>query len=170
MDWLTRSEKVRLWIKEYRYVILVLVLGILLMMLPQGKTEETDFGEKEQQSVIPETEAVETLQEQLEQLLSLVQGAGKVRVLLTEAEGECVIYQTDGEQGSQNSTRADTVIVSDSARAESGLVQQILPPSYMGAIILCQGADSASVRLSLIEAVSNATGLSSDRISVLKMK
>ena len=166
MDWLTRSEKVRLWIKEYRYVILVLVLGILLMMLPQGKTEE----KKDDNVLIPETEAVETLQEQLEQLLSQVQGAGMVRVLLTEAEGERVIYQTDGEQGSQNSTRADTVIVSDSARAESGLVQQILPPSYMGAIILCQGADSASVRLSLIEAVSNATGLSSDRISVLKMK
>lgn len=166
MDWLTRSEKVRLWIKEYRYVILVLVLGILLMMLPQGKTEE----KKDDNVLIPETEAVETLQEQLEQLLSQVQGAGMVRVLLTEAEGERVIYQTDGEQSSQNSTRADTVIVSDSARAESGLVQQILPPSYMGAIILSQGADSASVRLSLIEAVSNATGLSSDRISVLKMK
>ena len=166
MDWLTRSEKVRLWIKEYRYVILVLVLGILLMMLPQGKKKK----KKDDNVLIPETEAVETLQEQLEQLLSQVQGAGKVRVLLTEAEGERVIYQTDGEQGSQNSTRADTVIVSDSARAESGLVQQILPPSYMGAIILCQGADSASVRLSLIEAVSNATGLSSDRISVLKMK
>ena len=166
MDWLTRSEKVRLWIKEYRYVILVLVLGILLMMLPQGKTEE----KKDDNVLIPETEAMETLQEQLEQLLSQVQGAGKVRVLLTEAEGERVIYQTDGEQSSQNSTRADTVIVSDSARAESGLVQQILPPSYMGAIILSQGADSASVRLSLIEAVSNATGLSSDRISVLKMK
>lgn len=166
MDWLTRSEKVRLWIKEYRYVILVLVLGILLMMLPQGKTEE----KKDDNVLIPETEAVETLQEQLEQLLSQVQGAGMVRVLLTEAEGERVIYQTDGEHSSQNSARADTVIVSDSARAESGLVQQILPPSYMGAIILCQGADSASVRLSLIEAVSNATGLSSDRISVLKMK
>ena len=166
MDWLTRSEKVRLWIKEYRYVILVLIIGILLMMLPQGKTEE----KKDDNVLIPETEAVETLQEQLEQLLSLVQGAGKVRVLLTEAEGERVIYQTDGEQRSQDSKRADTVIVSDSARAESGLVQQILPPSYMGAIILCQGADSASVRLSLIEAVSNATGLSSDRISVLKMK
>ena len=98
MDWLTRSEKVRLWIKEYRYVILVLVLGILLMMLPQGKTEE----KKDDNVLIPETESVETLQEQLEQLLSQVQGAGKVRVLLTEAEGERVIYQTDGEQSSQN--------------------------------------------------------------------
>ena len=166
MDWMTLREKARLWLKEYRYVILVLVLGILLMMLPQGKTEE----KKEESIPIPETEAQETVQEQLEQLLSMVQGAGKVRVLLTEAEGERVVYQTDGEESSQNSKRTETVILSDSGRAESGLVQQIIPPTYLGAIILCQGADSASVRLALIEAVSNATGLSSDRISVLKMK
>lgn len=166
MDWMTLREKARLWLKEYRYVILVLVLGILLMMLPQGKTEE----KKEESIPIPETEAQETVQEQLEQLLSMVQGAGKVRVLLTEAEGERVVYQTDGEENSQNSKRTETVILSDSGRAESGLVQQIIPPTYLGAVILCQGADSASVRLALIEAVSNATGLSSDRISVLKMK
>ena len=166
MDWMTLREKARLWLKEYRYVILVLVLGILLMMLPQGKTEE----KKEESIPIPETEAQETVQEQLEMLLSMVQGAGKVRVLLTEAEGERVVYQTDGEENSQNSKRTETVILSDSGRAESGLVQQIIPPTYLGAVILCQGADCASVRLALIEAVSNATGLSSDRISVLKMK
>ena len=166
MDWMTLREKARLWLKEYRYVILVLVLGILLMMLPQGKTEE----KKEESIPIPETEAQETVQEQLEQLLSMVQGAGKVRVLLTEAAGEQVVYQTDGEESSQNTRRTDTVILSDSGRSESGLVQQILPPTYQGAVILCQGADSAAVRLALIEAVSNATGLTSDRISVLKMK
>lgn len=166
MDWLTRLGKARLWLKEYRYVILVLVLGLLLMMLPQGKSSQ----QKEEEAAVPETEAQESFQEQLEQLLSMVQGAGKVRVLLTEAEGERIIYQTDGEENAQNTKRTDTVILSDSGRAQSGLVQQILPPTYLGAIILCQGADSASVRLALIEAVSNATGLSSDRISVLKMK
>lgn len=166
MDWLTLRGKARLWLKEYRYVLLVLFLGIVLMLLPQSKAAEE--GDKE--TPVPETVAEESLQEQLEQLLSIVQGAGKVRVLLTEAAGERVIYQTDGEENSQNTKRTDTVILSDSGRAESGLVQQILPPTYQGAVILCQGADSASVRLALIEAVSNATGLTSDRISVLKMK
>lgn len=166
MDWLTLRGKARLWLKEYRYVLLVLFLGIVLMLLPQSKAAEE--GDKE--TPVPETVAEESFQEQLEQLLSMVQGAGKVRVLLTEAAGERVIYQTDGEENSQNTKRTDTVILSDSGRAESGLVQQILPPTYQGAVILCQGADSAAVRLALIEAVSNATGLTSDRISVLKMK
>lgn len=166
MDWLTLREKLRLWLKEYRYVILVLFLGIVLMLLPQSNERE----ERDTEAPVAETVAAVSLQEQLEQILTMVQGAGKVRVLLTEAAGERVVYQTDGEESSQNSKRTDTVILSDSGRAESGLVQQILPPTYQGAVILCQGADSAAVRLALIEAVSNATGLSSDRISVLKMK
>ena len=62
-----------------------------------------------------------------------------------------------------------TVIIS-SNREESGLIQQIHPPIYQGAIILCQGADSAAVRLSIVDAVANVTGLSTDKITVLKMK
>lgn len=167
MDWLTLRGKARLWLKEYRYVILVLVLGIVLMLLPQGKTAAK---EERAEQVPLETEPEKSLQERLELLLSMVQGAGKVRVLLTEATGERVIYQTNGEENSQNTRRTETVILSDSARTESGLVQQLIPPTYRGAVILCQGADSAAVRLALVEAVSNATGLTSDRITVLKMK
>ena len=67
-------------------------------------------------------------------------------------------------------TRKKTVVVTGSSREETGLVSQLLPPTYRGAVILCQGADNAQVRLSIVEAVSNATGLSTDKISVLKMK
>lgn len=41
---------------------------------------------------------------------------------------------------------------------------------YTGAVIFCHGADSASVRLKIVEAVSVYTGLSSNKIKVLKMK
>ena len=49
-------------------------------------------------------------------------------------------------------------------------VQQVLPESYRGAIVVCQGADSPAVKLAIVEAVSRATGLGADSISVLKMK
>lgn len=166
MDWMTLRGKAVLWLKEYRYVLLVLVLGIVFMLLPQGGAEKKEDAEPLEQETISE----ETLQEQLEAILSQVQGAGKVRVLLSEAEGKEIQYQTDEEERSQDSYQRDTVILSDSGRSQSGLIKQINPPKYLGAIILCQGADSASVILALVEAVSNATGLTTDRISVLKMK
>ena len=66
--------------------------------------------------------------------------------------------------------RKSTVLISGDNRAENGLLRQRNPPVYLGAIVLCQGADKASIRLAIVEAVTDATGLGSDRITVLKMK
>ena len=88
-------------------------------------------------------------------------------MLLTEASGRDVIYQTDT---AQNQSKLDTVIVRDGNHQETGLVKQILPPVYKGAVVVCQGADSAVVRLHVVEAVKSVTGLASDCITVLKMK
>ena len=53
---------------------------------------------------------------------------------------------------------------------ETGLIKQVNPPKYLGALIVCQGADDPSVRLAVSQAVASVTGISTDRISVLKMK
>ena len=58
----------------------------------------------------------------------------------------------------------------DNSRNERGLVIRTDPPKYLGAVVLCQGADSSVVRLAVIDAVSKVTGLGTDRICVLKMK
>ena len=102
-----------------------------------------------------------------------ISGAGQVSVLLTQAAGEETIYQTDENSSIQengNSIQRQTVLVSGTGREEIGLVKKVKAPTYLGAVVVCQGADNASVRLAIVEAVRSATGLSSDRISVLKMK
>ncbi len=140
------------------------------MLLPTDSTHQ----EQEAPPVTTEeTVEKENLQDQLSALLSQVSGAGKVKVLLTEATGEKTHYQenTDTSIGEQNQTvRTDTVLVTNSSRDQVGLISQIDPPTYQGAIILCQGADESAVRLAITEAVANATGLGYHKITVLKMK
>ena len=92
-----------------------------------------------------------------------------MRVLLTQREGEQTVYQTD-EDSTSSGVRSDTVLLSGADRSQTGLVRQINPPTYLGAVIVCQGADSASVRLAIVAAVGRVTGLSTDKITVLKMK
>lgn len=162
MDWVKLKSSGMEAVKKYRYVLLVVLAGILLMALPERK-EEQEKPEKTVEASQP------CLQESLSDILSQIAGAGKVKVLLTEAAGEQTIYQTD-ENYAGSDIRRQTVLVTNVSREEAGLVKQVNPPTYQGAIVLCQGADSASVRLSIVEAVSNATGLSTDKISVLKMK
>ena len=151
-------------LERYKYVLLIGLIGIGLLLLPSQNTyKDTDLPNH------PEIQQ-ESLQTQLEQLLSQLQGAGKVKLLLTTAQGEQYIYQTDSNAGQNGELRLETVIVSGTDRQENPILQQTIGPVYQGAVILCQGAGDAAVRLAVVEAVSKATGLGADKICVLKMK
>lgn len=167
MDPVTWKEKLSDLISRYKYVCIVVLAGLVLMSIPSQETAE------------PQPQSNDTLQEtddmsaQLEEILSMIDGVGKVQVLLTVSEGEQIqyVYDEDRNQGSDSSSvRRDAVIISDSERSDQGLIQQIIPPVYLGAIVVCEGGNIPSVQLDVITAVSNATGLSTDRITVLKMK
>jgi len=162
MDWIALKESGISWIKRYKYLSLVLILGILFMCMPPAN-------EAPETTETMEDPMSQDLQESLSEILSHIYGAGNVKVLLTCSQGEKTIYQTDIDLTSDKK-RQDTVLVSGEDRTESGLVQQINPPAYKGAIILCQGADNAAVKLNIVQAVMSVTGLTSDHITVLKMK
>lgn len=160
MDMESGKQQFITLVKRYQYVLLAVLVGILLMLIPQETPKNQPILQIEQ------TEKPD-LQTKLSAILSQISGVGKVEVLLTEATGSNTVYQVNTRQNQGN---LDTVIVMDQNREETGLVKQILPPIYRGAVIVCQGADSASVRLSVVDAVKSVTGLSSDCITVLKMK
>lgn len=150
-------------IKKYRYPLLIAVLGVILLWLPTaGKTDTAP-------QVIQQEQKSQSVASELTEILGSIAGVGRVQVLLTVSAGETAVYQTDIDD-SGTAIRKETVIITDSDRNQQALVTQILPESYRGAIIVCQGADSPAVKLAVVEAVSRATGLGADQISVLKMK
>ena len=165
MAWMKHREQVMQWLGKYRYVLLVVLLGLGLMLIP---TKDRKAATGSSTLSVP-AESGSTLSKELEDILSYIRGAGKVQVMLTVAKGEEIIYQTDGSTA-ENGNRHDTVVITDENRTQSGLVQQSIPPTYRGAIVVCQGADSPSVCLAIKEAVSKVTGLDISQISVLKMK
>jgi len=143
-------------------MVLLVFTGLFFMLLPDTREPEP--------VAVPVVETGKPdLEERLEEILSRISGVGKAEVLLTEALGADTVFQTD-EDVDTGSSRQDTVIVSGSSREEKGLVRQVNPPVYLGAVVVCQGADSAGIRLAVVDAVRSVTGLSTDRISVMKMK
>ena len=154
---------------KYRYGVLIVCIGLILMLLPpigtDRKTEEKDTAE----AVVQE----QSTEEALSMLLMTVEGAGNVRVYLSARSGWETVYQTDTETSTTQDTsnaKTNTVIITDTNREQQGLVRQINPPKYLGAIIVCQGADDLGVKLAIVDAVSKVTGLGANSISVLKMK
>ena len=169
MDIKMVKGKLRTFTDKYKYVFVVILAGIALMLLP-AQTSDTAAQTPQEEHQIEETETVE---KRLSDLLSKVDGAGKVEVMITAAAGEEIIYQTDTSASTgenTNTMQSDTITVSDAQRVETGLIKQVNPPRYQGAVVVCEGADSPTVRLAIVDAVAKITGLGADRISVMKMK
>ena len=144
-------------------MLLVLLLGLLLILLPTGGTAEP--GEASEEAPAPSLGApVFSLAEEerrLEATLSSVAGAGEARVLLSLKNTATRELAGDGE---------GTLVISAGGGSEGTVDLRYRYPEYLGAVVLCQGADSAAVRLGVTEAVSVFTGLGADKIKVMKMK
>lgn len=169
MDIKAATVKIINFIKKYKYVMLVILIGIVLMLIPNVST---DTKEPVSETIVHTQTEPET-EKRLAIILSRVQGAGAVEVMLSISAGEEIVYQMDSatnENGENSDIKINTVLVSDNNRNEQGLVQQINPPTYLGAIIVCEGADDPAVQLAIVDAVSKITGLGTHHISVLKMK
>ena len=67
-------------------------------------------------------------------------------------------------------SRQETVTLNRGSGYQEVVVTNQVYPVYQGAVVVCQGAENSAVRLAVTEAVSALTGLSSDRISIVKWK
>ena len=100
-----------------------------------------------------------------------IQGTGKLQVMLTLKSGSRLQLAEDtdrDEGGGEVSSSRETVTINRGSGYEDIVVTQQFYPAYQGAVVVCQGADQAAVRLAVTEAVAVLTGLSSDRITVVK--
>ena len=141
-----------------------LFLGVLLLILPRGGGEE---GQKEEDPSF----SLAAEEKRMAQALSRIEGAGNVTVVLTldtssEREyarnTEGTRQDEGGSGGSRAEEKSEVAEVSDSA-----LTVKYAYPRYRGALVIIQGGGSA-VKLEVTQAVAALTGLSTDKITVVK--
>ena len=157
-------------IKKYKYVLLTALLGVLLLLLPQNE-KAADSG-----SAAPSAaENFEALQNEMEDILSSLDGVGKLSLMLTVegggayelAQDETASLKARGEEVDEQTRKTETVVLGSGTSAEV-VVTHRRYPRFVGALIVCEGGDRADVQLKVTQAVSALTGLSSERISVVK--
>ena len=151
-----REQAPRL-LKKYRLPLLIFLAGLILAAWPAGKKQETKSVPVEAVSGFD----LDATTSQLEQLLSGIAGAGRVRLMLTLSGSEKTLYQTDSRtvtSAGSTTTQTETVFRQTGSSEKEPAAQSVLYPQYQGALVVCDGADSASVRLAIIQAVSSLTG------------
>lgn len=171
-----REQLLRLF-KKYQYFLLVLAVGVALLAF-QFPTKKDAGGQEKEQTGQATAFDLEEFEKQVQRSLSKIDGAGRVEVVLSLESSERNIYASDINQSSQNSGtdsasrdyESRISIVSDGSYGESPVLIRTDYPEFRGALVLCDGADNNTVRLQLTQAVSALCGLSSDRISIIKME
>lgn len=160
---------------RYKYVLIVAAAGVLLLLWPGERTAGSGGGTTPV-SLSPDKEPQTDMEKALKEILEQISGVGQVEVMLTlHTNGELVLAQNEslrysGNVQSPNSydRSHETVTVSGASGGQDVVITQEQYPQYRGALIVCDGGGNDAVRLQVIEAVSVLTGLSSDRISVVK--
>ena len=153
-----------LW-KKYKFVLLVVLVGIILMLLPvSSQTKETE----ENKSQIPqESFDLAAMEQRREEVLGKIDGVGKLRWMLTLQSGTRLTLAED-TQRDQDRTQREIVTLNRGSGNQEIVITNRFYPVYQGAVVVCQGADSSAVRLAITETVQALTGLPSDRIRVAK--
>ena len=162
-------EKLRDIFRKYRAVGLVLLAGLLLLLLPTGKSS----GQERQTSDDTQLYSLEETERRMAQLLGRMSGVGRVQVMLSLKTGPTLQLAQDmdleQEEGSLRQ-RSQPVTVNRGSGRQEVVVTNRVYPRYVGALVVCEGGGSAGVRLAVTQAVSALTALPSDKITVLQGK
>lgn len=127
----------------------------------------------------------DSLAEQLEVILSKIQGVGEVKVFVNYSESSEVIAmynettktshteETDTSGGTRQIQETDSqkdIIYQEDSGEKTPITQKIVQPKVEGAIITAKGANNVETKTNIIQAVEAVTGLATHKIQVFEMK
>lgn len=149
-----------------------------------NKESETTFKELAQESINSNNIKTDeyNLEDELEDILSNISGVGKVEVLITYSQSSQVVAMYDEKVTTSITEETDTAgakrnvqesdvskeIIVDGDNAP--ITEKVVMPKIEGAIVIAEGANNATIKTDIIQAVSAVTGVSTYKVQVFKMK
>lgn len=128
--------------------------------------------------------ATDNLAEQLEAILTKIQGVGDVKVFINYSETSEVVAMFNETTKTSNTEENDTsggirkiqetdaqkeIIYQEENGEKTPITQKVIQPKVEGAIITAKGANNAEIKANIIQAVEAVTGLATHKIQVFEM-
>ena len=125
-----------------------------------------------------------SLEEKLEQILSKIQGVGEVKVCINYSESSEIVAMYNESSKINNTEESDTsggtrkiqetdtqkdIIYKEENGEKIPITQKIIQPKIEGAIITAKGAENATTKTNIVQAVEAVTGLATHKIQVFEM-
>ena len=151
--------------KNNRIIFIIFIIGVVLVLTAQHR-KDTYGGENV--SAPASAVSVRNEEERLAGMLAQIEGAGRVSVMITYESGteKSLAYETKTSSRENSGERSE-----DRKAVTSGgepMVVKEVYPQVKGVIVAADGADSASVKTAIREAVTASLGVSAHRVCIFK--
>lgn len=153
--------------RKLQILLLALVVSVILLVYIAYFTNETN----EEKKPVNETyststeEYVNMLEGKLENVLSNIEGAGKVNVAITVSSGfvyEYAYEETSKDSLSSNSKSSNLIFVNDEP-----VVVSVSYPTISGILVVAEGGDDIKVKLGILESVQTLLDVTNENITIL---
>jgi len=142
--------------------VMAMLLLLLSELLPSGNTQKTAASTVRTAAV---SQYQTQLEQQLEELISQLQGAGRTTVMVTLTTGEETIYAVDTQTGDLQQQETHVLLQDGSALAETTYLPQVC-----GVAVLCEGGGDVRVAARITELLHSLLDLPANRICVEQRK
>lgn len=174
---LDRFEK--LLTKKNLKIVLLIIVGVVAIVLFFGfnsnKANSTSTTVSSTNSYISTMDYCQIIENKLIEVLSKVDGAGAVSVMVTVDGSPELIYANEQDKttssnssGTTSSSTYSSPIIIDANGSSSALVMTEVLPAVKGVIVVSSGAGNVATRLNLLNAVSTLLDISIEQVTVLK--
>ncbi|MGN1123259.1 MAG: hypothetical protein ACI4RR_02870 [Eubacterium sp.] len=156
---------------KIKILVAVGLIGILLISM----SEIFDTGKKTTEATGEETDYSQycaELEDKLTDIISSIDGVGECKVMITLENSKENIYATDNENKSDNDSLStkDEYVIYDSESGEKPVLIKENFPTVLGVTVVCSGGDNVKVRETIINTVTSVFNISTNRVSVSKIK
>ena len=172
-------------------ILIITIISINVIWNGDKKTKEDSSVYDKKLATIPKEDTTEvanvenTLESNLENILSKINGVGEVKVLISYVESSEVVamynentkntstQEEDSGGGKRVINETDTqkdIIYKEENGEKLPITQKVISPKIEGAIIIAQGAADANTKNNIIQAVEAVTGIATHKIQVFEMK
>ena len=171
MDFLKKMDKTKWMILGLGGILL---LVIALPVNDTGVKEDEVFSESleenEQEESVKDYE--KKLAAKLEEALASMDGAGKVRVMITfQDSGKAVVEKDLTKSGTElNSSQYQEASVYEETDGRQPFIRQQKLPSIEGVLVIAQGAGNSAVKKDILESVMALFPIEAHKIKIVKMQ
>lgn len=159
--------------KKIKIIIAIGLVGMILILASEIFSSNTAESKKNNDNFsFNYTEYTAELEKKLVDVISVIDGVGECNVMITLENSSENVYATNNENKSDNNSynRKDEYVFYDSDNGKNPVLIKEYLPKVQGVTVVCSGGDDIAVKEKIIESVTALFNISTNRVSVSKIK